>query len=1074
MVYELGSTWRKWDLHIHTPESHATHYGANSWDRFIAELAGLPPELSVIGINDYLWVDGYEKVLAAQAEGLLPKIDAIFPVIELRLDDFIGTTAHLARLNAHAIFAPGTSPELIRVQFLGQLGASFRLTDSYEHLQKKWKAVPSRESLAELGALIKESVPEKERESFGPDHIEGFNNWVIPLNDILEAMDNSSFQEKPLVGLGKTEWADIPWGDNTIAAKRNLINQADLIFTAAENAAACIKSVAHHRESEVNFRLLDCSDAHDFSDTTGKDRLGNCFTWICADPTLAGLKHALLEYSARVFIGDKPPLLLRQETDPTNFVARLRVEPVDTSTTPSPSFDVDIRINPGFVAVIGNKGSGKSALLDSLALASNSQSEGDFTFLSERRYRDPRNNLASHYQVALTTADDQATKPLRLDMSSDSDAPERIRYLPQSLLEKLCNKEPGSPDDAFEAELRSIIFSHVPEHQRLGSRSLDELLRTRGDALDRDIDHRREQLSEVNREIAALEARSRRSRLTSLRASLKAINQQIASHDQAKPPTPEAPKKADTTPSVVGELEAARSQLDVLLQQKNAVTSAYTERRTQLDALNNLEREIQVLESSYEEFVKRAQPYANLCDLDLNEVVTLRTNSEPIAERKETTEAQLGEIEKALSPDGALAEKRSALEAKIEQLQAKLDEPQRKYEEQLAAVGAWSKARATLVGMDSEEGTLRFLESQIAEFDEFPTRLDSLRVRRIELAQHIHSLLLEKVEMYRELYQPVQDFLKTNQLARERFSLEFAANLEIKEFADRFLLSVDRGTSGSFLGVEQSKKRVEDRVKTIRPSEWAFVANFIEEHEKDLHFDRRGDAVPATIDSPADLLRKGVRIEELYDYLFGLSYLDTEYELKSDGQSLSQLSPGQKGTILLMFYLLVDKSGRPIALDQPDENLDNHTIHTLLRPAIRASKSHRQVFVVTHSPNLAVVGDADQVIVADKDGEGFSYTAGSIENPEIRDLVVKVLEGTWPAFNDRMKKYLTTEVSLFAVFRPQIASIAHASTGCRWIPPRFRRLRRQAALPGGAAPGKKCSATAQEAIPKQTPPEGLR
>jgi predicted ATPase len=110
-----------------------------------------------------------------------------------------------------------------------------------------------------------------------------------------------------------------------------------------------------------------------------------------------------------------------------------------------------------------------------------------------------------------------------------------------------------------------------------------------------------------------------------------------------------------------------------------------------------------------------------------------------------------------------------------------------------------------------------------------------------------------------------------------------------------------------------------------------------------------------------------------------------------------------------MFYLLVDQSGRPIALDQPDENLDSHTIHKLLRPAIRAAKVKRQVFVVTHSPNLAIVGDADQVIVASSDGKEFTYRSGSIESPEIRDLVLEVLEGTWPAFADRQRKYSVTE-----------------------------------------------------------------
>jgi ABC-type enterochelin transport system ATPase subunit len=166
---------------------------------------------------------------------------------------------------------------------------------------------------------------------------------------------------------------------------------------------------------------------------------------------------------------------------------------------------------------------------------------------------------------------------------------------------------------------------------------------------------------------------------------------------------------------------------------------------------------------------------------------------------------------------------------------------------------------------------------------------------------------------------------------------------------------------------------------------------------------------PVPVDSPSDLLRKGRRLTDVYDHLYGLEYLDAEYELRSDGRAITELSPGQKGTILLMFYLLIDQSGRPIALDQPDENLDNHTVHTLLRPAIRAAKANRQVIVVTHSPNLAVVGDADQVIVAESDGKEFRYRSGSIENPVVRDLVVRVLEGTWPAFTDRARKYSASE-----------------------------------------------------------------
>ncbi len=110
----------------------------------------------------------------------------------------------------------------------------------------------------------------------------------------------------------------------------------------------------------------------------------------------------------------------------------------------------------------------------------------------------------------------------------------------------------------------------------------------------------------------------------------------------------------------------------------------------------------------------------------------------------------------------------------------------------------------------------------------------------------------------------------------------------------------------------------------------------------------------------------------------------------------------------MIFYLLVDKGRNPIILDQPEENLDNETVVSLLVPVLTQAKKRRQIIMVTHNPNLAVVCDAEQIIWATfdrKDGSRIAYTAGSIENPEINRGVIDVLEGTKPAFNNRRIKY---------------------------------------------------------------------
>ena len=112
--------------------------------------------------------------------------------------------------------------------------------------------------------------------------------------------------------------------------------------------------------------------------------------------------------------------------------------------------------------------------------------------------------------------------------------------------------------------------------------------------------------------------------------------------------------------------------------------------------------------------------------------------------------------------------------------------------------------------------------------------------------------------------------------------------------------------------------------------------------------------------------------------------------------------------MLLIFYLLIDKRDTPLIIDQPEENLDNETVVKVLVPCMREARSKRQVIMVTHNPNLAVVCDADQIIHSHLDKQEknkVTYTCGSLENPKLNKCTVNVLEGTRPAFDQRGAKY---------------------------------------------------------------------
>lgn len=146
-----------------------------------------------------------------------------------------------------------------------------------------------------------------------------------------------------------------------------------------------------------------------------------------------------------------------------------------------------------------------------------------------------------------------------------------------------------------------------------------------------------------------------------------------------------------------------------------------------------------------------------------------------------------------------------------------------------------------------------------------------------------------------------------------------------------------------------------------------------------------------------------------YNLLTYLDYVGVEYSLKMGERNLQVLSPGERGIVLLVFYLALSKNDIPLIVDQPEDNLDNQiSLYKLVR-CICEAKNKRQLIIVTHNPNIAIACDAEQIVYCsiDKSSNKISYFSGSIENSKIRNKVIDVLEGTMPAFDLRRLKYTT-------------------------------------------------------------------
>ena len=122
-------------------------------------------------------------------------------------------------------------------------------------------------------------------------------------------------------------------------------------------------------------------------------------------------------------------------------------------------------------------------------------------------------------------------------------------------------------------------------------------------------------------------------------------------------------------------------------------------------------------------------------------------------------------------------------------------------------------------------------------------------------------------------------------------------------------------------------------------------------------------------------------------------------------RDFKRLSLGQQQSVLLAL-MLTSESRAPLIVDQPEDNLDSEFIYKTLVPVIRAAKEKRQVIVVTHNANIAVLGDAELIVALKATAERATIvTRGSIDHPETCEAACNILEGSREAFDRRAAVY---------------------------------------------------------------------
>ena len=358
--YPRGSEWRKWDLHVHTPDTlkKDEFEGSTSnerWEKFCTTINESKEDISVIGITDYLLLDNYKKFLSLITEGkITKKFDLVIPNLELRL---VPVTADGKALNLHILIDP---------DFVSQVEDRIYSKLSIKNGATNYSA--TRDSLIRLGKSVNNAL------SDDGAYKEGARKFVIDFDTLKTVFDNDvSLMDHCIVVVsnssndgasGITQHSTFFTGNTSdLDVKRQAIYKfSKAIFSANPSDREYFLGKGVDNEEAVVEKcgsLKPCirgCDAHTNSKVFNPDQ--SRFCWIKADPTFEGLKQIIYEPEQRVQIGAVKP----DQKDSYKVIRKIKFDGAQ-------DFPAEIEFNDNLNSIIGSRSSGKSALLAYLAHA---------------------------------------------------------------------------------------------------------------------------------------------------------------------------------------------------------------------------------------------------------------------------------------------------------------------------------------------------------------------------------------------------------------------------------------------------------------------------------------------------------------------------------------------------------------------------------------------------------------------------------------------------------------------------------------------------------------------------------
>jgi hypothetical protein len=973
-----GSVWHRWDPHLHAPGTQLCDQFNGDWEAYLQKIEISSPRVRALGVTDYFSIQTYRNAKAHKVAGRMLAVDLLFPNVEIRLDI---KTDKTRPINMHLLFSPDDPNHEREIErLLGQL--------QFEFNERQYCCTGT--DLIELGRAFDRSAT-----SDIAALRSGTNQFKTTLSDIKKLFRNDKWLRNnclvAVAGGSNDGTSGLKEDDSYAATRREIEGFANIVFasTPKQREFWLGKLAGFDKKfiEDAYGALKPClhgSDAHRNEKVAAPDLDRYC--WLYGDLAFETLRQAVIEPEHRVCIGLAPP----PEPIASEIICKLTIQNAPWAATPIQE------LNSGLVTIIGARGSGKTALMDLLSAGAGAFSTvpSESSFL--HRASSPVDLIGNaRVELAWGNGDCYEIKLSDAMYGLTDGGRKYVRYLSQQFVEKLCSSAGLATE--LRQEMERVVFESTEQENRFETDSFEELSATL--------------LQPV------LEKRSE------LQDSINGIGMDIVREETLRDQLPDQEKAITTT---TGQITAVKKELETLFPKENAEHAK---------ALSDLETMCALAEVNIEGLRRRRKL---LVDLGAD-VLQTRQVREP---------GRLQDLQRRFAGTGLTPQEwanfRMAfvgnVDTVLEQATRAVDQlilfaiegnPNQPVNPKSAPNGGWPlhllrvtrDEKKKLVGIDAErqkkydefqkalvrhEASLRKLEADVAIGKGAADRRRTLLERRRQEYTQAFRTIVEEEEVLNELYLPLRETLNASAgtLAKLAFIVERQVDIEnwVKAGENLMDLRVESAFRGRGTLGQKAREYLASAWNTGTPEA---VDEAMEKFRNDL-LKEVISARPAHTDAQ----ERREWPQRVATWLYDITHIKVRYSIVYDGVPVERLSPGTRGIVLLLLYLAVDiQDRRPLFIDQPEENLDPQSVFDELVPHFRAARQRRQVIVVTHNANLVVNTDADQVIIASskrRDDGGLpviSYESGSLENPNIRAAVCRLLEGGRRAFLEREKRY---------------------------------------------------------------------